>query len=1538
MSDFDDDVAFAEAWANSPDTAIDGITWQHDGYIDDFGFQHLSNEVYGGARDAYDAVIDEDPSQVSQWQASTPHQHSPEINGPSRLPQQHHGAFNNAEVLSAPLPPPAAASVTVHRPVASRPGNFRPAAEHKLQHHVQQPASQSTFGRPTYVSQQETQPKIPYDAFGRPRPVVQPQVDRSVPTTAARVSQPAHYPKNFSQAPQQPQWRAEQSDVENEVAQDFGRSNLYCRCEAWLTVQTGRVEVSRGTHESQALAQAVQRGQPSSKVALIPVSVLPDIYRKLWRFGVFNAVQTICFDTIFRSDINVVVSAPTGAGKTVLFELAVLRLFSNTLEPDAKVVYMAPTKSLCSERANDWRDKFQRLGLGWTVTELTGDTATGPDVWKSVKKAKLIITTPEKFDSVTRKWHDHDATLAHLRLLCVDECHSVGMDVRGATLEVVVSRMKTLGTRTRIVAVSATIPNIEDLAEWLGAGPDSTEPAKVFGFGDEFRPCPLKKIVIGYPAGKDDWQFNASLNFKLFDLIRQHSSGKPVLVFCNTRKGCVAAAETIAKEFQAALDANNGRLPWPKPSSTSSVSTSEKKLATLLEAGVAFHHAGMDLADRRLVEQRFAASEISIVCATSTLSVGVNLPARMVIIKGTKTYRNNAMEELTDMEILQMIGRAGRPQFDTTGVAVIMTEMANKSHLDALVNARTNLESCLHKNLIEHINSEVTLNTIYSVESALLWLRSTFLSVRIKKDPAYYSLSKTDGSPGSRLDAICIDAINDLAKHGIIEQGEHHIAATAYGQMMARTFLSKATFVSIKELPPKSGMRALLETVSNASEFREIRFRAGEKSVLAKVNKDLKFPVAKMSTSADKTMVLIQVVLQGIPGTDLKTDSVNPMLDANLIWPHVIRLVKCIVDILLDRKDGGVRTAIELMRSVHTKAWDNSPFVLRLLAGIGEKSVKALSDRGISTFEALRTAEPHTIEMALNRNPPYGRKLIAQANAIPAFEIKLETIEQEVVPDVGVLVTLKIKVKIVDTKPPCMTKKGQSPLFAMVLVVTSDYEMIEFRRVRMDSFLSSGEKSFNISTTLVRPSQRVFGCISCDQIAGSETRAEFKPVVPASVFPVPEPIAANPSNGEDDATNDDWDDEAEQAMQEVEVKASRPKQASAPARKIASQKADSFKLQAMTVQEPRRRPDLKFDCNHVCKDKTSCRHLCCQQGLDKPPPVRKPRKDAKDKHKLSPSQPKLSAVVAKKAKVMQSLEDMSKSAILPPRQPVTRLPAQRPSTSGSVKLASYGNRTIDELFLDSDDDEAINVKTQEPDEEEVDELVEDDEPVAPRMSTPQQVLKERKQMSSSNESTSTSSVDLHKENAADDSSLPELNTAVVKQFLPSSSPDKVAHDGGGGQAGSSGVKRRPNVKRQAVIISSDEDQAKESGPLIKLRKFLHKPVELEPSASFANTSSTVKSACGDGVVDQSKDSSNVELEIDELESDSPFDELAFSNALADDVNCTKILPADAGSNQAEGSLAMNPTDSLPLKDVHVGAQTNSDDEFEEWLNTCTVVI
>jgi ATP-dependent DNA helicase HFM1/MER3 len=267
------------------------------------------------------------------------------------------------------------------------------------------------------------------------------------------------------------------------------------------------------THELRTVSRYIQPHHPTPVVQgiqLVQTLDLPDRFRSVFPYPLFNAVQSKCFDIVFRSDDNFTVSAPTGSGKTGIMELAICRMMDKFSGGQYKIVYQAPTKALCSERQRDWQARFGPLGL--SCAELTGDT--DQNLLTSVKNASIIITTPEKWDSITRKWKDHERLMRLIKLFLIDEVHILKED-RGATLEVVVSRMKSFGTQVRFIALSATVPNSEDIATWLGRdSAHQNEPSQYMKFGEEFRPVKLQKHVCGYRCESNDFAFDKWLDKK----------------------------------------------------------------------------------------------------------------------------------------------------------------------------------------------------------------------------------------------------------------------------------------------------------------------------------------------------------------------------------------------------------------------------------------------------------------------------------------------------------------------------------------------------------------------------------------------------------------------------------------------------------------------------------------------------------------------------------------------------------------------------------------------------------------------------------------------------------------------------------------------------------------------------------------------------------------------------------------------------------------------------------------------------------------
>ncbi|KAF8499942.1 P-loop containing nucleoside triphosphate hydrolase protein, partial [Gautieria morchelliformis] len=770
----------------------------------------------------------------------------------------------------------------------------------------------------------------------------------------------------------------------------------------------------------------------SHGIQLKPVSVLPDIYRSFFKFGVFNAIQSQCYDIMMNTPGNTVISAPTGSGKTVLFELALIRMLMGRNSHDIKCVYMAPTKALCSERYRDWSAKLDPIGI--KCCELTGDTVGyGRDALRDAKTSTVLITTPEKFDSLSRNWRDHGDILSRTQLFLIDEVHILN-ETRGSTLEVVASRMKTRGTSVRFVLVSATVPNIDDIAAWIGNG-TSGGPATVFEFGEEFRPCRLTRVVYGYPRkNQNDFCFSRTLDYKLLPLLQQHAENKPVLIFCATRKGVVGTAEVLMKEYQKLAEGKQ-TVPWTRPRKIEAV-FHDSQLQVLATVGLGVHHAGLTMDDRRVTEELFIKKVIRVVVATSTLAVGVNLPAHTVVIKGVTMWQNGGWQEYSDLDFIQMIGRAGRPQFDKEGIAVILCDTEQERKYKALVSGTTLLESSLHVNLPEHLNSEIGLGTITDLNTAQEWLRNSFLFQRIQKNPGHYALDKTsDQTWQARLDALVESSICDLQKNDLVtgNEGGDHFTSTEYGDIMSKFYIRLSTMKSILKLSNKSTIRDLLELISSAEEMSDVRLRAGEKQVYKKMSdhNDIRYRV-KVEKAADKVFIIMQAMLGGISlnSPEYKTADSQPYLDALAIFKHAARIARTIAEVAIVKKSGAVlKYGMELLRSLTAKAWEDRPIVLRQIEQIGEKSIKLL-----------------------NRRAPFGDAVVAAARRLPQYSLKVTEVSTTTFGgDKPVAIELSIECGLIGAPEAKSTKgkerKQASLGMTAILTLTSDNNLVDFRRI-----------------------------------------------------------------------------------------------------------------------------------------------------------------------------------------------------------------------------------------------------------------------------------------------------------------------------------------------------------------------------------------------------------------------------------------------------------------------------------------------------------
>ncbi|EED17429.1 DEAD/DEAH box DNA helicase (Mer3), putative [Talaromyces stipitatus ATCC 10500] len=955
-------------------------------------------------------------------------------------------------------------------------------------------------------------------------------------------------------------------------------------------------------------------------IRLIETKQLPDRFRALFPYPLLNAVQSKCFPHVYENDYNVVVSAPTGSGKTVIMELAVCRLVNNLKDGLFKLVYQAPTRALCSERFRDWSKKFASLGL--QCAELTGDTDYAQS--RLVQTASIIITTPEKWDSMTRRWRDHSKLMQLVKLFLIDEVHVLN-ETRGAALEAVVSRMKSVGSNVRFIALSATIPNSEDIATWLGKN-DMLQhlPAHKEHFGEDFRPTKLQKFVYGYPCTGNDFAFDRLLGSKLPEIISKHSNRKPMMIFCCTRNSAISTAKELAKLWSNTIPQ---RRLWAGPVRMPAVKNTDLK--AFVASGVAFHHAGLDSDDRHAVEKAFLEGKISIICCTSTLAVGVNLPCYLVIIKNTVCWQEGGCKEYTDLEMMQMLGRAGRPQFDDTAVAVILTKKERVSIYEQMISGTMQLESCLHLNLIDHLNAEISLGTVSDIQSAVKWLAGTFLFVRLRRNPTRYKLKENADrrDEDEMLQQICEKNVKLLQDAELVVRGGA-FKSTPWGEAMARYYIKFETMKIILGLPPRTKTSEILSAIAQAEEFHELRLKAAERPFYRELNRahGIRFPIkVDMAQNAHKISLLIQSELGAVdfPAAEqFQRHKLQFQQDKAIVFNHINRLIRCIIDCQIHKEDGvAVRNCLELARSFAGRVWENSPLQMKQIEQIGVVAVRKLAGAGITSIQELEETEAHKIDMILSKNPPFGMKLLARLAEFPKLRVTIKMLGKASKHGRALRINFKAEIGFLNEKTP--TTFHKRPVYVCFVAEISDGRLVDFRRLSAQKLQNDHE--ILLSAEIKSPLQYITCYVMCDEIGGTCQYAELKPDVSDSFFSGDTldkssdrfamntsrrrngtggtPRQTKPARNESFEDDDIPDDAFLAAVDNVDSYQSQQRSsvntASRQSRKrergLNEHHEDIDKVQPIMLENG------KYNCNHKCKDKSTCKHVCCREGLDKPP-------------------------------------------------------------------------------------------------------------------------------------------------------------------------------------------------------------------------------------------------------------------------------------------------------------------------------------------------
>jgi len=479
---------------------------------------------------------------------------------------------------------------------------------------------------------------------------------------------------------------------------------------------------------------------------------------------------------------NLVLASPTASGKTLIAEFCALK---HILERNGKVLYLTPLRALASEKYEEFKKYTvirKRSGRRVRVGISTGDYDSS-DPW--LGKFDIIVTTNEKADSLLRhrsRW------VNEISLVVADEVHLLNDTERGPTLEVVLARLIQVNPDTQLLALSATIKNAEEAAEWL----------KAVSITTEWRPVTLREGVllhneIHFKDGGAQKIEKAAKNPAINLALHIVKSGGQALVFAGTRRNSVSLAKKAATTMKAFIS---------KPMKRSLTRIAEQILATgertrisellaeIVNYGTAFHHAGLGGSHRKIIEDAFRDGKIKVITATPTLAFGVNLPARIVIIHDYRRYEPGyGYYPITVLEYKQMAGRAGRPRYDKVGEALLIarTEDERDYLMESYVLSepeRIWSKLAVERILRSHVLATIAADFAHTEQGIYDFFDKTFYAYQY--DPR-------------AIKGVTTKILKFLYEEKMIEVSGENVYATRFGRRVSELYIDPVSAVIIRD-------------------------------------------------------------------------------------------------------------------------------------------------------------------------------------------------------------------------------------------------------------------------------------------------------------------------------------------------------------------------------------------------------------------------------------------------------------------------------------------------------------------------------------------------------------------------------------------------------------------------------------------------------------------------------------------------------------------------------------------------------------------
>ncbi|KAL0446212.1 UNVERIFIED_CONTAM: DExH-box ATP-dependent RNA helicase DExH12 [Sesamum latifolium] len=561
-----------------------------------------------------------------------------------------------------------------------------------------------------------------------------------------------------------------------------------------------------------------------------------------------------------------------------------------------RAVYIAPIEALAKERYQDWKKKFGE-GLGIRVVELTGETATD---LKLLEKGQIIISTPEKWDALSRRWKQRKH-VQQVSLFIIDELHLIGGQ-GGPILEIIVSRMRYIASqlenKIRIVALSTSLANAKDLGEWIGATSHG-----LFNFPPGVRPVPLEIHIQGIDIANFEARMQA-MTKPTYTAIMQHAkNGKPAIVFVPTRKH----ARLTAVDLMTYSSVDSEQKPLFLLQSAEELepfvaNIKEPMLKETIQFGVGYLHEGLSSTDQDIVKTLFE----------------------------TGWIQGNAHTDYPVTDLLQMMGHASRPLVDNSGKCVILCHAPRKEYYKKFLYEAFPVESHLHHYLHDNLNAEVVVGVIQNKQDAVDYLTWTFMYRRLTQNPNYYNLQGVSHRHLSdHLSELVENTISDLeASKCVAIEDEFLLSPLNLGMIASYYYISYTTIERFSSsLTSKTKLKGLLEILASASEYEQLPIRPGEEELIRRLinHQRFSFENPKYTDPNVKANALLQAHFSR------QTIGGNLASDQQEVLIYASRLLQAMVDVI--SSNGWLNLALlamEVSQMVTQGMWERDSMLLQL--------------------------------------------------------------------------------------------------------------------------------------------------------------------------------------------------------------------------------------------------------------------------------------------------------------------------------------------------------------------------------------------------------------------------------------------------------------------------------------------------------------------------------------------------------------------------------------------------------------------------------